>query len=348
MKFFEMPRYLETVDERVKQYFDILSKDKPLWLDELLEAPELLQQQHISITCGTIYSDLFPSKFLYSSLEHSIAVALIIRKFTHDDKQALSWLFHDIATPAFKHCIDFLNWDHEKQESTEDLTAEIISNSELISSFLKRNWIAESEVNDYQIYPIADNKSPKLSSDRLEYSLSNGLFSYNLLNIDEVSQIYNDVYVTKNEDGIDELAFKTLSIAKKFIEVVGNLSVIYIEDRTRYSMQFIAEIVKRLGEEWLIKKSDLYHLSEAEIMFIIDKSRYSEIFNKWKTAKEVVVSKTKPEDVFYINLSSKIRYINPLVGGKRIYDIDEESRKVIDSVLNYDMSNYVYIPGIKF
>ena len=66
-----------------------------------------------------------------------------------------------------------------------------------------------------------------------------------------------------------------------------------------------------------------------EIISIINESRYSEIFNKWRTAKEVVVSKTEPNDVFYIRLSSKIRYINPLVDGKRIYDIDEESRKVI-------------------
>ena len=164
----------------------------------------------------------------------------------------------------------------------------------------------------------------------------------------QLEEIYNDVIVVKNEDGIDELAFQNLDIARKFIRAVKELSIIYIEDRTRYSMQFIAEIVKRLGEEWLIKKSDLYHLSESEIISIINKSSYSEIFNKWKTAKEVVVSKTKPDDVFYIRLSSKIRYINPLVDGKRIYDIDEESRKVIDSVLNYDMSNYVYIPGIKF
>ena len=85
-----MQNYLDTVDDRIKQYFSILSEDRPQWLVELLQAPELLQQQHISITCGTIYSDLFPSKFLYSSLEHSIAVALIIWKFTHDDKQALS------------------------------------------------------------------------------------------------------------------------------------------------------------------------------------------------------------------------------------------------------------------
>ena len=67
-----MQNYLDTVDDRVKQYFSILSEDRPEWLVELLQAPELLQQQHISITCGTIYSDLFPSKFFYSSLDHSI------------------------------------------------------------------------------------------------------------------------------------------------------------------------------------------------------------------------------------------------------------------------------------
>jgi hypothetical protein len=62
----------------------------------------------------------------------------------------------------------------------------------------------------------------------------------------------------------------------------------------------------------------------------------------------VVVSKVKPENDFYINLSSKIRYINPLVNWKRVYDIDDECKKLIDEVRGYDMSNYVYIPEIKF
>jgi hypothetical protein len=38
-----------------------------------------------------------------------------------------------------------------------------------------------------------------------------------------------------------------------------------------------------------------------------------ENFHKRKEAKEVIVSDYKPEGVFYINLKSKIRYINPLV-----------------------------------
>lgn len=44
-------------------------------------------------------------------------------------KKTLSGLFHDIATPCFKHCIDFMNGDYETQESKEDLTKNIIQNS---------------------------------------------------------------------------------------------------------------------------------------------------------------------------------------------------------------------------
>ena len=86
------------------------------------------KQQYISVTCGKIYSKLFDYDD-YSSLDHSIAVALIIWNFTHDKKQTLSGLFHDIATPAFKHCVDFLNGDYMNQESTEELTKTLIEES---------------------------------------------------------------------------------------------------------------------------------------------------------------------------------------------------------------------------
>ena len=41
-------------------------------------------------------------------------------KLTKDKKATLAGLFHDIATPSFKHCVDFLNGDYMTQESTED------------------------------------------------------------------------------------------------------------------------------------------------------------------------------------------------------------------------------------
>ena len=69
------------------------------------------------------------------------------------------------------------------QESTEDLTTEIIKNSKEIMALLKRDNIKLDSVNNYHIYPIADNDTPKLSADRLEYSMSNALFIYGLCDV---------------------------------------------------------------------------------------------------------------------------------------------------------------------
>lgn len=342
-----MNNYFAGVDTNIIEYFKILAGwEIPTRLAEYVNTKEVLRQQHISLTCGTFYSDLFNAKTFYSNLDHSIWVALIIRNFTHDKKQTLSWLFHDIATPAFKHCVDFFNWDHETQESTEELTTQIIHNSKEITNLLKRDWILEDEVNDYQIYPIADNKSPQLSADRFEYTFANAIFTYGFLSLSDMPKIYNDVFVWKDENNVDELTFSTLEYAKQFVNFMCKNSIIYIMDKTRYSMQFIAEMIKYLHGEWLLNKEDLYSLKEKEIFDILENTEMKENFHKRKEAKEVIVSDYKPEGVFYINLKSKIRYINPLVNWKRIYDIDKESRKLIDDVKNYDMSKYVYIPWI--
>ena len=109
-------RYIDTVDEKVKKYFEMLEPNYPEWLDEYINTIEMLHQQYISMTCGNVYSNLFSFGHTLSSLEHSVAVALIVWHFTHDKKQTLSGLFHDIATPVFKHCVDFLNGDYMTQE----------------------------------------------------------------------------------------------------------------------------------------------------------------------------------------------------------------------------------------
>lgn len=336
-------KYIDSVDKRVLDYFNVLEPSFPEWLNDYIETKELLKQKYISVTCGTIYSDLFKSEFFFSSLDHSVAVALIVWHFTHDKKQTLSGLFHDIATPAFKHCVDFLNGDYMTQESTEDLTSKIISNSKEIMDLLKRDNIKLEEVEDYHIYPVADNDTPKLSADRLEYSLSNALLTYKLSDIDEINKIYNDVILDKDEDGTLELSFKSKETALEFVKITSKLSIIYREDRTRYSMQLIADIIKKLNEDGLITKEDLYNKKESEIIEIIENSKYKKIFNIWKNAKNVKVSKEKPKNVYFVHHGAKIRYIDPLVNKRRISSIIKEAKKEIDKNLSYDMNNYVYL-----
>lgn len=336
-------KYIDSVDKRVLDYFNVLEPNFPEWLNDYIETKELLKQRYISVTCGTIYSDLFESEFFFSSLDHSVAVALIVWHFTHDKKQTLSGLFHDIATPVFKHCVDFLNGDYMTQESTEDLTSKIISSSKEIMDLLKRDNIKLEEVDDYHIYPVADNDTPKLSADRLEYSLSNALLTYKLSNIDEIKKIYNDVILDKDEEGTLELSFKSKETALEFVKITSKLSIIYRDDKTRYSMQLIADIIKKLNEDGLITKEDLYNKKESEIIEIIENSKYKEIFNIWKNAKNVKVSKEKPKNVYFVHHGAKIRYIDPLVNKRRISIISEEAKKEIDKNLSYDMDNYVYL-----
>ena len=264
----------------------------------------------------------------------------------NDKKQTLSGLFHDIATPAFKHCVDFLNGDYMNQESTEDLTTQIISNSKEIMSLLERDSIKLEEVNDYHIYPIADNDTPNLSADRLEYSLSNALFIHKLLDFETIKRLYNDIKVGKDEKNIEELEFTSESSALEFVKVTSKLSIIYREYRTIYSMQLIADILKKLSEDNLITKSDLYNLKEQDVIDIIKKSSYNDIFNKWKKAEKVLISETKPNGVYSVNLTSKIRYIDPLVNGWRISTIDKNANKLIEDNLNYKTDKYVYLENI--
>ena len=338
-----MNKYYDNASKEIKEYFKVLEPEFPEWLNEYINTKELLSQQYISVTCGTIYSDLFESKFFFSSLDHSVAVALIVWHFTHDKKQTLSGLFHDIATPAFKHCVDFLNGDYMTQESTEDLTTNIIKNSKEIMKLLEKDNIDVSEIDNYHMYPIADNDTPKLSADRLEYSLSNALFTYELLDLDAIAEIYNDIEIEKNEKGEVELGFKTKKIARNFVKVTSRLSVIYREDRTRYSMQLIADILKRLSDENKITKEDLYKLKESDVISIIENSKYSKIFDIWKHTKKVKTSKEKPENVYYVHHGAKVRYIDPLFNGERMSKCCKIAKKYIDNNLAYDMNNYVYL-----
>ena len=334
--------YIDKIDKRIKKYYKLLCSEYPEWLNDYIEVPALLKQQYISMSCGTYYSDLYGQTFFYTSLDHSIAVALIIWNFTHDKKQTISGLYHDIATPCFKHCVDFLNGDYMTQESTEDLTTEIIKNSKEIMNLLERDNIKLEEINDYHKYPIADNDTPQLSADRLEYSMSGAVFIYGTRDYSLIEEIYNDIEVQHNGEDI-ELGFKTKKIARSFVKMTSELSIIYRDDRTRFSMQFIADILKRLSDDKKIEKKDLYRLREKDIIKIIEESKYSDVFNKWRCATKVKVSKEEPNGKYYVHHGAKIRYINPLVNGKRISDICKIAKNMIDKNLSYDMNNYVYL-----
>ena len=346
-----MSKYFENLDERIKKYFKILSPEIPEFLEEYIETKPMQKQAGISVSCGTFYSKLFPDiKLWYSSLDHSVAVSLIIWNFTKDKKQTLSGLFHDIATPTFKHCIDFLNGDYEKQESTEEVTTKIISESKEIMSLLNRDGIKIEEVSDYHMYPIADNDTPQLSSDRLEYTLSNGLgVRKEIWNLDEIKEIYEDIEIQKNEDGIEELGFKDKRLAEKFVKGMSQLSSSYITNETKLTMQFLADIIKKMNQMGSINKDDLYKLSEKEVIERIKNCKdenISKCFKSWENTTKINESDNPVNNKYCVSINAKIRYINPLVrtGDRfvRINEISDAAKKDIEKCLNFKTKKYSY------
>lgn len=341
--------YYENLDEIKKDYFSILSDEIPNFLSDYINTAEMQKQAEISVSCGTIYSKLFGHRKWFSSLDHSIAVALIIWHFTKDKKQTLSGLFHDIATPVFKHCVDYMNGDYEKQESTEELTTKIIRDSKEIMSLLERDGIKVEEVCDYHIYPIADNDTPMLSADRLEYTLSNGLGVFEKLwTLEEVKEIYNNIEIQKNENGVEELGFKDKRLAEKFVNNMSKLSTGYVENSTLISMQFLADIMKKMSERKLITKNDLYNISEKEIIEKIENCEYdniSECFTKWRNATSVQESDTMIANKYCKSLKGKLRYINPLVRVDnqylRINKISDKANEDIQRVVGFKPKEFV-------
>ena len=68
-----------------------------------------------------------------------------------------------------------------------------------------------------------------------------------------------------------------------------------------------------------------------------------DIFNIWKNAKKVKISKEEPQNVYYVHHGAKIRYIDPLFNGERISKCCKIANKMIENNLSYDMNNYVYL-----
>jgi hypothetical protein len=340
--------YFDKLDSFIKSYFEILSGGKiPEFIEEYIETPEMQRISKISMGCGTDYTHIFNHRFFYTNLDHSVGVALIIWNFTHSKTQTLAGLFHDIATPVFKHCIDFMNGDYEKQESTEELTASMIKNSKEIMALLERDNIKIDEVNDYKIYPIADNDTPKLSADRFEYNFSNGFAYENRWTLDEIKKVYNDVIVLKNEENVIELGFEHLEIAELYVSIIRKIWPRWISKEVKLTMQFLADIVKKLYEAGFVTKADLYELSEAEIIEKIRNCKLtSKVYKVFENLTKVYESDTLVDDKYCVNIKAKRRYIIPLVkeGEKvvRINEVSEKAKELIDSYLKLKTKDYIW------
>ena len=340
-------RCLKPLTAVAREYLHTIAPEFPAWLLHYIAAPEFQRLAGVSMTT-TDYTSIYNFTNYNSVFAHSIGVALIIWRFTMDKKQTLAGLFHDIASPAFKHAIDYYNGDAETQESIEERTAEIIRNSRAIGRQLKRDGILAGEISDYRLYPIADCEIPNLAADRLEYTYSNGYFLYNTFTLSEIKEFNENLTILKNEVGTDEIGFVSPALAKTFTKKNLDLSLKYQDDKGRASLQFIADSIRYMFDHDLLSFEDLYTMSEREIIDWIlscgDKT-ISEAFRSFQHATSVWSGSTAKKGCYSTNVHAKVRYITPLAatadGADRITNLSTSTKKAVEKYLNYKQSKYV-------
>jgi len=317
--------------------------DIPRFILDFASTDAMARLKNIGMSCGLEYTSfpLYKACKPYTRFDHSVGVALIIWHFTLDMKQAVAGLFHDISTPVFAHVVDFLNHDHLQQESTEEETKEIISGSNQIQRLLTEYGLTVQDVCDYHRYPIADNDSPMLSADRLEYTLGNSV-NYRFRTLKEVQAYYEDLTIVSNELGASEIAFRSKELACAFTEAALLNSKVYVADADRFSMQFLADILRYALDHNILREEDLYS-TEPEVIARLQSC--TPTASLWKDLCGFSTTHRKnenPDLPRWISVPAKKRYVDPLVANHgRVTEISELLKEKTLNFLNDGLDYWI-------
>ena len=327
----------------MQELWTIYHSEIPEFLQEFAATPPVERLKSVGMNCGCEYTKfpLFEEIRPYSRFDHSFGVALIVWHFTESMEQALAGLFHDVTTPVFAHVVDFLNGDHLRQESTEAGVAECLASSPEIMGLLRQYGLTLEQVSDYHRYPIADNDSPALSADRLEYTLGN-LFNYGFADLDQICGFYEDLIVGTNERGETELVFRTLDQAAGFTKAALRNSRVYVADEDRFAMQALADLLREALERGVIGRKELW-TTEPEILQKLKADPVcGEEWKRFCAYSSILRMHERPESGYWVSIGAKKRWIDPLFPGKgRVSQWDACIREEIEAFQTLDFSAWL-------
>ena len=320
----------------IKKYHKILSPDYPDFLDKYIALPVLQRLKGVGLLCGTDWTKLYKNRFYYSRLDHSVGVALIIWHFTHDKAQTLAGLFHDASTPVFSHVSDFRKGDALTQTATEAPNEALLKNDAALCKLLAEDGLTVDQICDYHIYPVADNEIPRLSADRLEYMFPSGMALDGSWDLPSIERAYNDIVVLKNEDGQDELGFKTPEIAEDYCRRFCMIGHILQLNENKLTLHTLGQIMNMAVEQGVLCEDDFMNKSEREIMDELERAP-SRLYKTFRTMTKIEhTDHALPADEYFcISLDVKQRYIDPLVGSGRLSDLSPFAHKIIEDFKAY-------------
>ena len=313
----------------------------PDFISRMAATAAMQRLKDIGMNCGCEYTSfpLFRAIERYSRFDHSVGVSLIVWHFTHDIRQSVAALLHDIATPVFAHVIDFMNGDHERQESTESRTTEFIDSSIELQDCLALEGLSTADVDDYHQFPIADNDTPRLSADRLEYTMGN-IVNYGIGPHEDVERWYADLVVGQNEEGVDELMFSHLDKALQFGMATLRTSLIYVADQDRYAMQMLARLVRKHVGRGVLTIDDLHTGESLVIQHLMDDDEARADWLRYRSLHTMTPVGTPYSEPLAV--PAKKRHIDPYVrDAGRLSSLSESFKQALGQFLSLSFDHEI-------
>ena len=342
--------YLDERNNSILALHNLYSKDFPEYLKDFLEVPEVLRINGVEQNAGIDFSGFNVYKYRFSMLDHSLGVALILNNFVSNKKQVIAALLHDIDVPAFLYSSYYIDESNFKKDDVELTNYDIIVGSNTLFEYFFKNGVDINDMCDYTKYPLAYNVRPHLCAHRLEYFLHTAYLT-GLYKFEEIEEMYNDLFVTPNEDNMPEFCFKTPDLAKKFCKLTIECGKKYRSYEAKMAMKFISDTLAAMIRRGVINRKDLYTYSDRVIMDMGLNCNDKRISDRWKylpNLNKVYTKFNADDNKKYFKLKADLRYVDPLVRIEnsgfdlRLSDIDKEIKEEMKDYLNSDTDLYMY------
>ncbi|WP_369712244.1 HD domain-containing protein [Leptotrichia sp. HSP-342] len=231
--------------------------------------------------------------------EHSIGTMILSLKFNGNIEEQIKALLHDISHTAFSHVIDYI-LKNENEDYHEKIQEDFLNDEELLSILRKYNLNIKRIMS--KNYSFLDNELPKLSFDRIDYTLRD-LFRQKRISHKDVREIVNNLAVYQNK-----LCFNSLEIGKWFQKLYFQEVVEYFQDLLNmYINTMLCNLLTSALNEEIIQLQDFNFTDEYIIKKINSSSKKKEL--------EDIINKKKFDEFLLLKEKIKVkkRYIDPYI-----------------------------------
>ena len=144
---------------------------------------------------------------------------------------------------------------------------------------------------------------------------------------------YDDLTVTKNGDGADELAFRTPALAEDFAFAALACSHIYVSDEDRYAMQLLSELLRTALLHGVLTEADLHTTEPQVIAKLLADPETAALWLRYRSLHAMRTDAPNSGGPWRV-VPAKKRYIDPLIEGRgRVSAYDPALKAAIDAFL---------------